>query len=659
MTFKQDFCNIILTNKGGKMNFFIAMLFLMQSYSYVTTDVLQGGVTQKTERGISIERAYLPSMPGWPNTIQSHPNYTSCGATMADLDDDGIMEIMAGSTNGDFEVWYINGDSIWIKTALGMIQSKPAIGDLNLDGQKEIVVTNRNNTIYVWKSDGSNYPGWPVNTSEVGGLKSPVLFDLNGDDTLEIIVGERDYPKGKIEVFKENGTLLWSDTLDYMCVATPAVGDIDNDGTFDIVAASYYSLYAWDANGNLKANWPLNIAPAGGMSYSQPTLVDLDNDGNLEICITYYDWNTSTDYLGIWKYDGTPFPGWPQDLWGSQSYNTPVPVDVDSDSTVELSDASSHYTNGPLHLFSSTGTEESGWPFYFTGYLEGTPVAFDFDDDGDIELLVANNSTPGEIYVLNYDGTEVPGAPFDVQGTFMVNGATVGDADGDGDVEICLLVTSGTTSYINLFTLDGIPYKGYLAPYFSWFHDLWNTGWLHPEAPQGLFLTGPARADVFVLWNRNPEPDIKGYFIYRSDSTGGPYSRLNSIPFPDTFYIDTTPIAGHKYFYTVSAIIKAGAESYLSIEDSITAWSAICESDETNDKLKIFCPTLNRNTLTIEFSNHNIGKKNKISVVDVTGRTIKQWQIYESKGSLKINLHKGIYFVIDQNGISSRKVIVL
>jgi len=312
-----------------------------------------------------------------------------------------------------------------------------------------------------------------------------------------------------------------------------------------------------------------------------------------------------------------------------------------------------------MHLFSSAGTEESGWPFYFTGFLEGTPVAFDFDNDGDIELLVANNSTPGAIYVLNYNGTQVPGAPFDVQGTFMVNGATVGDADGDGDVEICLLVTSGTTSYVNLFTLDSLPYKGYLAPYFSWFHDLWNTGWMHPEAPQGLSLYVPVRADVFVQWNKNPEPDIKGYFIYRSDSAGGPYDRLNSSPYVDTFYIDTSAIAGHTYFYTVSAVIEAGTESYLSSEDSITATSAVCESTETNDRLTLFCPTLNRNTLTIEFSNLNENRNNKIAVIDVTGRKVKEWQIYKSKGLLKISLHRGIYFVVHQNGACSRKAIVL
>jgi hypothetical protein len=496
---------------------FAFLVTVLQASSFITEDANEGGATISIMEHNAPTRAYLPSMPGWPKIMTTHSSYTPVGATMADLDGDGIMEIIAGSTNGEFKVWDIYGDSIWVKSGLGMIQSKPAIGDIDLDGDKEIVVTNRTNAIYIWESDGSDFPGWPQYVSEVSGLKSPVIFDLDGDDTLEIIVGERDWPNGRIDVYRYDGSLLWFDTLDYMCVATPSVGDIDNDGTFEIVAASYYSLYAWDADGNLEPNWPLTIAPAGGMSYSQPTLVDLDGDDDLEIAITYYDWNTSDDYLGIWHHDATPFPGWPQTLWGSQSYNTPVPVDIDLDATIELSDASSHYmVSGPLHLFSSAGVEEPGWPFYYNSFLESTPIAFDFDDDGYCELLVGNNSTPGYLYVLNYDGSQVPGAPFDMQAAFMVNGATVGDADGDGDCEICMMVSSPPNAYINLFTLDGIPFKGYLAPYFTWFQDWWNTGWLHPAPPESLTLGVPVRGTVMMDWIANDEPDILGYHIYRS-----------------------------------------------------------------------------------------------------------------------------------------------
>jgi hypothetical protein len=638
---------------------FVVLLTVLQTTAYTTEDSRGDGTVVGMETQPLVSRASLPSMPGWPITMTTHPDYAPTGATMADLDGNGIMEIMAGSTSGEFKVWDINGDSIWVKTGLGMIQSKPAIGDIDLDGDKEIVVTNRTNAIYIWESNGADFPGWPQYVSEVSGLKSPVLFDLNGDDTLEIIVGERDWPNGRIDVYSHNGSLLWFDTLDYMCVATPSVGDIDNDGIFEIVAASYYSLYAWDANGNLEPNWPLTIAPAGGMSYSQPTLVDLDGDDDLEIAITYYDWNTSDDYLGIWHHDATPFPGWPQTLWGGQSYGTPVPVDVDFDATIELSDASSHYmTNGPLHLFSSAGIEEPGWPFYYNSFLEGTPIAFDFDDDGYCELLVANNSTPGELYVLNYNGTQVPGAPFDMQAAFIVNGATVGDADGDGDIEICMMVTSTPTAYINLFTLDSIPFKGYLAPYFTWFQDRWNTGWIHPAPPESLTLDVPILlyGMVKVEWPSNGEPDILGYHIYRSLIPGGPYERLTTTPWEDTVYFDMTAIEDTMNYYAVSAVIRAGAESYLSEEDSIVP-VGVTEQDEGSQEPRIMCTTITTGHVEIAFSNLSPSKQHMLEVYDVAGRKLKQWTIMSTSGTYTLHVHPGVYFVRLNGCKVSMKVI--
>lgn len=636
----------------------VVLLSLLQATSSATQDAREGGKVIRTTMPPSGIRAPLPSMPGWPVTMSTHTNYLPTGATMADLDGDGIMEILAGSTNGVFKVWDINGDSIWSKTGIGMISSKPAVGDIDLDGNKEIVVANRLSAVYIWETNGADYPGWPQYVSEVGGSKSPVLFDLNGDDTLEIIVGERDWPNGRIDVYAHDGSLLWFDTLDYMCVATPSVGDIDNDGIFEIVAASYYSLYAWDADGNREPDWPLTIAPAGGMSYSQPTLVDLNGDNDLEIAVTYYDWNTSDDYLGIWEHDATPFPGWPQTLWGGQSFGTPVPVDVDFDAQIELSDASSHYMNGPLHFFSSAGVEEPGWPFYFIGFLEGTPIAFDFDDDGYCELFVGNNSTPGEIYVLNYDGTQVPGAPFDVQAAFMVNGATVGDADGDGDIEICMMVSSAPTCYINLFTLDAIPFKGYLAPYFTWFQDRWNTGWIHPAPPESLALGLPVRGAVMADWLANAEPDILGYHIYRSLSSGGPYERLTSTPCPTNSYLDTTAIEDTTNFYAVSAVIRAGAESSLSDEDSIYVVAAVQEDRENAMQPRIRCTVLNNGCIEILFSNLNAGSDTRLELFDVTGRAVKQLFIGAGSGRRKIRVHPGIYFLRVKDPQRILKVIV-
>lgn len=96
-----------------------------------------------------------------------------------------------------------------------------------------------------------------------------MLFDIDGDDTLEVILGQRLYPSGRVLVFRHDGSTYpgWPQSFDYMCVATPSVADVDADSIMEICAVSYYSVYLWDKDGNTKPGWPrLNVA--GGMSYA-------------------------------------------------------------------------------------------------------------------------------------------------------------------------------------------------------------------------------------------------------------------------------------------------------------------------------------------------------------------------------------------------------
>ena len=65
----------------------------------------------------------------------------------------------------------------------------------------------------------------------------------------------------------------------------------------------------------------------------------------------------------------------------------------------------------------------------------------------------------------------------------MVNSAAVADVDGDGDIEIALVVANGT---VNLWTIEDVPYRPYLTDWGTYFHDNWNTGWFHPLSPQNL-----------------------------------------------------------------------------------------------------------------------------------------------------------------------------
>ncbi len=76
-----------------------------------------------------------------------------------------------------------------------------------------------------------------------------------------------------------------------------------------------------------------------------------------------------------------------------------------------------------------------------------------------------------------------------------------------------------------------------------------------PSAPTGLVATAGA-GSVSLNWNNNPEVDVTGYNVYRSN--GGPFAKVNAAPVAASEYVDPGLTSGVAYCYKVSAIGGAG-----------------------------------------------------------------------------------------------------
>jgi hypothetical protein len=63
---------------------------------------------------------------------------------------------------------------------------------------------------------------------------------------------------------------------------------------------------------------------------------------------------------------------------------------------------------------------------------------------------------------------------------------------------------------------------------------------------------------------------VAGYNVYRSEISGGPYSKLDSNIVAADFYTDSTVLGGLTYYYVVTSVTSAGAESADSAQASIT-----------------------------------------------------------------------------------------
>lgn len=229
-----------------------------------------------------------PAGPGFYNadSVWSSP---AC----ADFNSDGSMEIVIGAAISGGGILpdgtrTVDGGFLYVFDRLGNvlvrrfipedIQSSPAIGDLDNDGDLEIVVGTgwywwnvhgRTATPYVYAFDTSqifsnlpyaddsklpHMPGWPQVTNYPG-FSSPALADLDGDNDLEIIIGAGD---------------------PFIAKGDPISGD--------------GSIYAWHHNGQLVPGWPISPrdwAGNGAAVFSSPVVADVDNDGQLEIMFAH------------------------------------------------------------------------------------------------------------------------------------------------------------------------------------------------------------------------------------------------------------------------------------------------------------------------------------------------------------------------------------
>jgi hypothetical protein len=87
-----------------------------------------------------------------------------------------------------------------------------------------------------------------------------------------------------------------------------------------------------------------------------------------------------------------------------------------------------------------------------------------------------------------------------------------------------------------------------------------------PAAPQGLvaaLLPGAAPGTVLVdlSWSINLETDLAGYRVYRSEQEGTRGRLLNPDLLPTPAVRDTSVEPGRRYWYTVTAVDRAGNES--------------------------------------------------------------------------------------------------
>jgi len=413
--------------------------------------------TKVSEKGSQPAKATLfNQLPGWPKKIAAHPNFKNMrGATIADINNDGVNEILAASYNTLY-AFKADGSLLWSKQLTGAAIYPPTVADINLDGQLEIAQATggspANGRIYLMDKNGNNLPGWPLNFSSHWILCSPVMADVNGDDSLEIIFNERVYPQGKLHIRKIDGSSLndnWPVTIDATPSVTPSVGDIDGDGNKEIILCSYNDVLAFGLDGALKPGFPV-LDPNTTFSYQSPLLVDLDGNGKLNIVGSTI--GDVPEFYAL-NFDGTSHTGWPVPIPdASWTYCPPAVADLNQNGNYSIffTRPINDTVMPMLYGFDKDANTLSNFPKSARGGDEGIVTIADVDNDGQYEIVTGSNLCDGGfgfIHAFKMNGSgEAAGFPLRPQGFSYMNGADLADMNNDGMLELVSLSYDQTFS---------------------------------------------------------------------------------------------------------------------------------------------------------------------------------------------------------------------
>jgi hypothetical protein len=403
-----------------------------------------------------------------PVAYNSGGNYATSIA-IGDVNGDGIPDLVVANcssttgTDGAVSVLLGNGDGTFQGAVSydsgGMCAESVAIGDLNGDGNLDLVVANcaaadggctqTNGAVSVLLGNGDGTFQSAMSYSLVGDwARSVAIADLNGDGKPDLIVANECQSfnqygcagDGGVSVLLGNGDGTFQAAVTYSSGAfmaqSVAVGDLNGDGIPDLVVA----------------NWCSTKTSCGYPVYTQVSVLLGNGDGTFQTAVLYDSFYAANSVaIGDVNGDGIP------DLV------------VANDS---VNPAGGGYGGVTILIGNGDGTFKFVGGYDSGGYQADSIAVADVNDDGNLDIIVANECQTvncnggynGDVSVLlGYGNGTFRKAINYGSGGYLAESVAIGDLTADGRLDLVLANSDPNSAGVLLNTTSSYPTKTVLT----------------------------------------------------------------------------------------------------------------------------------------------------------------------------------------------------
>ncbi|MDP6798088.1 MAG: C25 family cysteine peptidase, partial [Candidatus Krumholzibacteria bacterium] len=233
----------------------------------------------------------------------------------ADLNGDGAKELLISSRDNLLHAFQSDGSEASGFPVSGSLSSRSplVVADLMGDGAPEILFLSASNALHAIGFDGVEMAGFPLSYPNDFGSTgpSPVPVDLDGDGVMEIflprIVSENEETHLHLIDLSGNEQPGWPIILETSMQSSPVVGDIDGDGSLEfIIGSEDGTVFGFNVDGSIQPGFPIKV---GGEVRGAPALGDLDSDGDVDLILA--SWNRGVfawDFEGRFDLENFPWP---------------------------------------------------------------------------------------------------------------------------------------------------------------------------------------------------------------------------------------------------------------------------------------------------------------------------------------------------------------